>query len=75
MMNSAHTFMSTPKAAQLLNLSPRTLEKMRVQGRGPVFRKLGRKKVVYAMDDLLAWADAGARRSTSDPGPDHDQAA
>jgi len=75
MMNNTPTFLSTTKAAQLLNLSPHTLEKMRVQGRGPVFRKLGRKKVVYAMDDLLAWADAGARRSTSDPGPDHDKAA
>lgn len=74
-MKPANTFLTTQKAAEMLSLSPRTLEKMRIEGRGPVFRKLGRKKVVYAMDDLLAWADAGARRSTSDPGPDHDKAA
>ncbi len=74
-MDNVQTFLTTRQAAQLLQLSPRTLEKMRVEGNGPIFCRLGRKKVSYRLSDLLAWADAGARRSTSDPGPDHDKAA
>ncbi|ATW02098.1 transcriptional regulator [Sphingorhabdus sp. YGSMI21] len=50
-----------------LGLSPRTLEKHRCYGTGPVFRKLG-GRIVYALSDLEAWADLGTRRSTSDPG-------
>ncbi|SDG96580.1 helix-turn-helix transcriptional regulator [Pelagibacterium luteolum] len=60
-------YLRTPDAARLLAISPRTLEKHRVFGTGPVFRKLG-GRVVYAVSDLEAWAERGARRSTSDPG-------
>ncbi|WP_421950096.1 helix-turn-helix transcriptional regulator [Pelagibacterium sp.] len=60
-------YLRTPDAARLLAISPRTLEKHRVFGTGPVFRKLG-GRVVYAVADLEAWAEDGARRSTSDPG-------
>ena len=47
------------------NLSPRTLEKWRVTGEGPAFRKFGRK-VVYSEKDLETWAEAQRRNSTSD---------
>jgi hypothetical protein len=47
-------------------LSARTLEKHRTYGTGPAYRKLG-GRVVYAIDDLEAWADRGAVTSTSDP--------
>jgi hypothetical protein len=50
-----------------LGLSPRTLEKHRVSGTGPVYRKLG-GRVVYSIPDLRAWADLGLRQSTSDRG-------
>lgn len=60
-------YLRTPDAAKLLGLSPRTLEKHRCYGTGPVFRRLG-GRVVYALDDLEAWAALGTRRSTSDPG-------
>lgn len=60
-------YLRTPDAARILAISPRTLEKHRVFGTGPVFRKLG-GRVVYALSDLEAWAEEGARRSTSDPG-------
>lgn len=52
-------------AKQLGKLSPRTLEKWRVQGLGPAFRKFGRK-VVYSERDLQTWAEAQKRNSTSD---------
>jgi predicted DNA-binding transcriptional regulator AlpA len=60
-------FLRTPDAAVHLGLSPRTLEKHRCYGTGPVYHKLG-GRIVYRREDLDAWAEQGLRRSTSDPG-------
>ncbi|CAH0351814.1 MULTISPECIES: AlpA family transcriptional regulator [unclassified Sphingobium] len=60
-------YLKTPDAAIHLGLSARTLEKHRCFGTGPVFRRLG-GRIVYAIDDLDAWAALGTRRSTCDPG-------
>jgi hypothetical protein len=60
-------YLRTPDAAVHLGLSPRTLEKHRCFGTGPVYRKLG-GRIVYHLDDLDRWAELGLRRSTSDPG-------
>ncbi|MFZ5834713.1 MAG: helix-turn-helix transcriptional regulator [Pseudomonadota bacterium] len=57
--------MPQPDAASFLGLSERTLERFRLEGTGPIFRKFGRR-VLYAPDDLTAWADAQSRTSTSD---------
>lgn len=59
-------FLRTKESAEFLGLSPRTLEKHRTYGTGPAYRKLG-GRVVYAIDDLEAWAERGAVTSTSDP--------
>ncbi len=56
----------TPEAARFLGLSNRTLEKHRSYGTGPIYRKIG-GRVVYTLDDLQAWSERAARRSTSDP--------
>ena len=53
-------FLRTPEAARFLGLSGRTLEKHRTYGTGPKYRKIG-GRVVYALDDLKAWADLGAK--------------
>jgi predicted DNA-binding transcriptional regulator AlpA len=58
-------YLSNDEAAHVLKLSPRTLEKFRVIGGGPRYRKLGRR-VVYSVQDLETWADARACDSTSD---------
>ncbi len=60
-------YLRTPEAARFLSLSGRTLEKHRTYGTGPTYRKIG-GRVVYGLDDLKAWADRGAKTSTSDPG-------
>ncbi|MBP6892893.1 MAG: helix-turn-helix domain-containing protein [Pseudacidovorax sp.] len=60
-------FLTTEEAAALLRLSPRTLEKQRVLGGGPRFRKFG-ARVVYARADLRAYADRNTFAMTSDPG-------
>lgn len=60
-------FLTTDEAGAFLRLSPRTLEKQRVLGGGPRFRKFG-ARVVYAVEDLRAWANSRVYGMTSDPG-------
>lgn len=60
-------YLKTPDAAVYLGLSPKTLEKHRCYGSGPVYHKLG-GRIVYTVDDLDTWAKIGRRTSTSDPG-------
>jgi hypothetical protein len=55
------------EAAAFIKGSPRTLEKLRVTGGGPPFRKIG-SRVIYHIDDLTAWVEARKRTSTSDQG-------
>ena len=59
-------YLRTHEAGDFLGLSGRTLEKHRVFGTGPDFRKIG-GRVVYAIEDLQAWAERGRQTSTSDP--------
>lgn len=59
-------YLTNDEAAEHLRLSPRTLEKQRVIGGGPRFRKFGRR-VMYAVADLDAWADQRSFEATSDP--------
>lgn len=58
-------YMNTERAAALLGLSPRTLERYRWKGGGPVFHRFG-NRVRYLVRDLEAWAAARRRASTSD---------
>ena len=60
-------FLNTAQAAYYVGLSRRTLEKMRVTGAGPRFRKHGRY-VRYHIDDLNAWSLGEGHASTSDAG-------
>ena len=58
----------TPEATYYLaesKLSPRTLERWRLQGRGPKYVKLGRR-VVYYQSDLDEWRKRQRRQSTSE---------
>lgn len=57
-------FLLQNEAAQLLRISERTLERWRVEGSGPQFRRFGRR-VVYARGDLHDWANTRAFQSTS----------
>ena len=62
---SEKPFLNTTEAAAWLRLTKNTLEKMRVQGRGPTYRKHGRY-VRYHIEDLIDFSNASKRRSTSD---------
>jgi predicted DNA-binding transcriptional regulator AlpA len=58
-------FLNTAQAAHYVGLSGRTLEKMRVTGRGPRYRKHGRY-VRYHIADLDDWSASRAQGATSD---------
>ncbi len=62
--------LTTPQAAEYLNLMPSTLEIWRVTGRGPIFCRLGSRAIRYRQDDLDEFIDAGRRDSTSTRGDD-----
>ena len=56
------------KAAELLDLSPRTLQNWRGIGKGPQYVKLFKKSVRYRLEDIKEWIEKNVRRSTSDQG-------
>lgn len=66
----SNEYVSTRQAAEILGVSESYLAKLRcLTSTGPRFLKLG-KSVRYVTADLHAWAEANARRSTSDDGTD-----
>lgn len=63
--------LTTAEAADVLRLSPRTLERFRVEGIGPPYVKLGpgkRARVAYRKTDLEAWVTSSVCASTSEYG-------
>ena len=52
------------EAAKYLRLKPATLDRMRVQGRGPRYIKVGR--ILYDIKDLDEWLNANLRRFTQE---------
>ncbi len=53
-------FLTTKEAAFYLGLKPQTLIKMRMERRGPKYRKHGRH-VFYHIDELDEWSKGEAR--------------
>ena len=66
-MQEEQRFLRTREAADYLGLSPRTLDRYRVSGEGPVFHRFG-GRVRYSIPDLDEWASSRRRASTSDDG-------
>ncbi len=60
-------YFTQSEAADFLRVSERTLERWRVEGNGPRFRRFGRR-VVYALGDLDSWANDRCYQSTSQAG-------
>jgi hypothetical protein len=59
-------YFDTRAAAEYLALSPKYLEKLRWQGGGPAYYRLG--GVRYLQRDLDEWRESRRRTSTSDRG-------
>lgn len=67
--SSSEAYWDTKQAAEFLKLSPRTLERMRVEGAGPPYLKAGRSiraKVLYRPSDVREWVEAITYNSTSE---------
>ncbi len=66
-MNEA-LYLQTSDAAKRLGLAASTLEKMRGRGDGPPFHRWSRRRVVYAVASLDAWAREREFHSTKEYG-------
>ncbi len=58
-------YLTQTEAAQFTRLSPRTLERMRLDGTGPKFTKAGRR-VIYSRCSIEEWLEMRTYKSTSD---------
>ena len=61
----AQDFADTARTAKRAALEKSPLEKLRMTGDGPPYRKLGPRKVIY-WPDVVQWLDARVRHSTSE---------
>lgn len=62
-------FLISTEAADLLRISRRTLERMRVDGTGPRYLKVGpgkRSRVLYRQSEVLAWLEKQTYASTAE---------
>lgn len=67
--NPALIFLTSNEAADLLRISRRTLERMRVDGSGPPYVKVGagkRSRVLYREIEIDAWLTKFTYGSTSE---------
>jgi hypothetical protein len=58
-------YLSTREAAATLSIGANTLKKLRVNGGGPIFHRIGRR-VVYSSDVLDEWAKRDTFKTTSE---------
>jgi hypothetical protein len=63
---TAPTYLATPGAAKHLGTPEGWLKKRRVIGGGPPYLRLSPRRIVYAVDELDAWARGRAFHSTSE---------
>ncbi len=67
-MDENTRLMTTREVAAYVGLSHRTLESYRSRGGGPPFYVVGSVIVRYLLSEVLKWAVARRRHSTSDDG-------
>ena len=60
--------LNNAQTAELIGVSPNTLEIWRIQGKGPAYRKVGRL-VRYVEAEVLSWLDGQMRENTSQTFP------
>ena len=59
-------YLSTKRAADFLDLRPRTLESWRYKGEGPAYVSFSRTCVRYRVRDLIAFAEGRKVETTGD---------
>lgn len=48
-------YLSEAEAARLLNISPRTLQRYRVNGGGPPYVRIGARRIAYPESGIATW--------------------
>ena len=69
MSASQNFYLTSEETAELLKISRRTLERLRLNGEGPPFMKIGsgkRSRVLYKQSDIADWLESRLFRSTSE---------
>lgn len=66
MTNEACYLLREADAARFLGFTPRALQAWRVRGGGPRFVRVSSRGIRYRHEDLIAWAEARLRSSTSE---------
>lgn len=57
---------SEAEAAALVNLAPRTLQAKRLDGTGPAYVQLTKRRIGYSVEALRVWVANRSARSTAD---------
>lgn len=57
---------SNDQAAAMAGVSPRTMQNMRLDGTGPEFVMLTKRRIGYTLEALRAWIASRSVKSTSD---------
>lgn len=65
-INNPNTYLTQTEAAEILRISERTLERMRLTGDGPLFMKAGARRVIYSASDIESWLTERTYKSTSE---------
>lgn len=64
--NILDPIMSPQGAADYTGLTRATLQKLRTEGSGPPFIKVGKRLIAYRLSDIRSWLDGRVVASTAD---------
>ena len=65
MISTSKDYLTQKQTAELLHISPRTLERMRVEGSPIPWTRCGRR-VLYRRSDIDSYLESNLRHSTSE---------
>lgn len=64
MSSPENIIVTETEAAEMLRLSPRTMQRLRLDGSGPAFVQLTQRRLGYRIVDLSDWTRARAGTAT-----------
>lgn len=65
-MDTVDVLLTPQQAAERLNLTLSTLQRMRTEGNGPQFCKIGRRRIAYRETDIYRWVNERTASSVAD---------
>lgn len=65
-MDKIDVLLTPQQTAERLNLTRSTLQRMRTEGNGPQFCKIGRRRIAYREADIYRWVNERTASSVAD---------